>query len=494
MTTSIGISGMALSVPRFCVNLDEWCQWFGDDFSKVRAVVGKSYRLPSPVQNVYTLAANAVMRLIEQYNLDPGRIGFLALGTESSTDNAAGAVIVRGMVDRALQRIGLSPMSRHCEVPEYKHACLGGIYAIKNAVRYLAHDGRDKLAIVVSGDIAKYKMGSSGEPTQGSGAVAMLMEAKAKLLSLDLTSGGKSSRYRGLDFRKPFSRYVSEAVRSGCEHISDFPLFNGQYSVACYVEAILTAIKDMFTSRRINDCGDYMRNLKTLFMHRPYKRLPEVAWAFAYLATLGTGSDSDRAELAGYCRSADVDLDAVLKELASAPDLFEDLDDKGFAEPYTLSKAVVRAFRKTDCYRNVIGNAMVLGGRDMENLGNLYTAALPAWLATGLSQALAEGRELAGEEMLLVGYGSGDAAEVIPVKVAPGWRKAAGQMKLAEAMENPVDLTREQYESLHKSEACVQGLDFTPVPGEFAVTHTGSNERESLQDAGIDYYHYVTGS
>ena len=43
------------------------------------------------------MAASAVLRLIQDYDVDPESIGFLALGTETSTDNSAGAVIVRGM-------------------------------------------------------------------------------------------------------------------------------------------------------------------------------------------------------------------------------------------------------------------------------------------------------------------------------------------------------------------------------------------------------------
>jgi len=53
-----------------------------------------------PAQSVYTMAANAVMRLIDAYGVDPRRVGFLGLGTESSTDNSAGAVIVKGMPGR----------------------------------------------------------------------------------------------------------------------------------------------------------------------------------------------------------------------------------------------------------------------------------------------------------------------------------------------------------------------------------------------------------
>lgn len=487
-----GISGMALSVPRFRVDLDDWCRWFDNNQGKIRAVVGRSYRLPSPRQNVYTMAADAVLRLVEQYDLDPRRIGFLGLGTESSTDNSIGAVIVKGMLDRAFERLGRPAISRHCEVPEYKHACLGGIYAIKNAVRYLALDGLNKLAIVVSGDIAKYELGSTGEPTQGAGAVAMLLEPQAKLLSLDLSAGGNSSRYRGLDFRKPFSRYVSQAVHSGYNHIKDFPLFNGRYSTVCYIDAVVEAIKNMLAKRDILDGGNYFRKLKMLFMHRPYRRMPQEAWSFAYLSALGSGSPSDLDELAGYCASAEVDLGALLKEMSASPDLFQGIGSDGFAEPYPLASSVLRAFRKTDRYTQVIEQPMALGDECMQDLGNLYTAALPAWLATGLSQAATEQVELAGKETVLVGYGSGDAAEAIPARFAPEWREAAGKIQAEKAMRSPIDLTREQYESLHQT-GNVEGV-IAPAEGEFVVTHTGTNTSGPLQDLGIDYYNYIQGA
>src|SRR4029450_8818867 len=98
----------------------------------------------------------AVRRPTPAYDTDPRRVGYFALGTESSTDNSAGAVIVKGMVNDALRALRAPPLARHCEVPEFKHACLGGVYAMKAAARYVALDGVDKLAIVVCADIAEY--------------------------------------------------------------------------------------------------------------------------------------------------------------------------------------------------------------------------------------------------------------------------------------------------------------------------------------------------
>ena len=89
MTTGTpGISGFAAYVPPYRVRLQDWCEWTGNSWEKTQAVVGDSFRMAGPDQNVYTIAAEAVLRLILEHELDPRRVGYLALGTESSTDNA----------------------------------------------------------------------------------------------------------------------------------------------------------------------------------------------------------------------------------------------------------------------------------------------------------------------------------------------------------------------------------------------------------------------
>src|SRR5437773_10786252 len=111
-----GVSGLSLYVPSLRVPLENWCTWTKNPWPKVQAVVGRSFRCPAPDENVYTLAATAILRLIRKYDVDPTRVGYLAFGTETSTDNSAGAVILRGMVDRALEQLGLPRRSRSLDV------------------------------------------------------------------------------------------------------------------------------------------------------------------------------------------------------------------------------------------------------------------------------------------------------------------------------------------------------------------------------------------
>jgi hydroxymethylglutaryl-CoA synthase len=483
-----GISGMAVYVPPHRVDLAQWCGWTGNDPAKTRAVVGQAFRMPGPDQNVYTLAANAVLRLIERYDIDPRRVGYLALGTESSTDNAAGAVIVRGLVDVALATEGKPPLARDCEVPEFKHACLGGVYALKGGLRYLACDGQGRQAIAVSADIAEYARGGSGEPTQGAGAVAMLLESPARLLGLDLAAGGSASKYRGLDFRKPFLRFAGQTPGQH-GRLSDLPVFNGKYSTDCYTDATLRALDAMF-ERRDGSRAAYLRELAAVFMHRPYHRMPRSAWATAYLAALAHDADTGDAEAAreldGYCAAGGVsrqDLSAELRSGAGAcPD--DGLPDAAFP----LSAAVVKAFRKSDAYPRIIEDKLRLGTTAMMELGNLYTAALPAWLAAGLDDAAAQGAELDGRDLLVLGYGSGDAAEAIPARVAPGWREAAAAIRFSDTLANAMDLDRAEYATLHDT-GTLDGTPARAVSG-LVIDHVGSREEHAFQDYGIAYYKY----
>jgi hydroxymethylglutaryl-CoA synthase len=488
--SNIGISGLAAYVPPYRVMLEDWCEWTGSQWPKIQKVVGSSFRLRGPDHSVYTMAATAVLRLIDQYDVDPRRVRFLGLGTESSSDNSAGAIIIKGMVDDVLEERGKPPLSRSCEVPEYKHACLGGVYAMKGAVRYLATDGRGSQAIVVCADIAEYARGSSGEPTQGAGAVAMLIEEDPDLVVVDLAESGSASDYRIMDFRKPMLRFCGQD-RSETHQIQDFPVFNGKYSTTCYIDETLHALNDMYAKRACTPI-EHMRSLDTIFMHRPYRRMPETGWAIAYLFALGKGGPDDHAELATYCDDVGVEFDALLAELSSEPDIAGFAHREGVHnEPYPLTMSVLQAFRSTQTYQREVLDKLSLGADRIRDLGNLYTAAMPAWLAAGLEQALEADMDLTHQELLTLGYGSGDAAEVIPFYVAPRWREATARIRFTQALSDPIDLTEAQYVALHDGHL-VSDLEKAPHD-EFVIAGVGQHDERHFQDIGIEYYRFAQG-
>ncbi|TFC48894.1 hydroxymethylglutaryl-CoA synthase family protein [Cryobacterium sp. TMT1-21] len=484
-----GISGFSLFVPPYRVQLEDWCEWNDQPWNKVQNVVGRSFRMRGPGQSVYTLAANAVWRLIRDYDIDPTQVGFLALGTESSSDNSAGAVIVKGMVNDALSAHGLPQLARDCEVPEFKQACLAGVYGVKAALRYLATDGADRQAIVVSADIAEYARGGSGEPTQGAGAVAMLLESAPRLLEVNLAGSGSDSDYRVADFRKPFARFRGQPPRDDGQ-MQDLPVFNGRYSTSCYIDATHHAMAAVLR-KRPGRALDYFDVVERVFMHRPYHQMPATGWVMAYLFALAADEESGRDQLRAHCADAGIDAELLLAELCAPSPFHGNGAEIGeiTGDVFPLSRRLRQHLRSTELWGTLVRDKLGLGSEAMRDLGNLYTAALPAWLASGLQQALADGLELSGQEWLALGYGSGDAAEALPMRVVPGWQDAAARINFESALDDPIDLTEAQYIALHEGRL---GEFVAAEPSDvFVVDHLGTSNGPDFYDQGIEYYRYV---
>jgi hydroxymethylglutaryl-CoA synthase len=481
-----GLSGMALYLPPCRVDLHKWCEWTGSDWEKIRQVVGTGFRMLGPQQSVYTMAANACLRLIERYNVDPAKVRYLALGTESSTDNSAGAIIVKGMLNMALHAQGRPPLARNCEVPEFKHACLGGVYALRAALRFLQSDGSDGVAIVVCTDKALYGRGTTGEPTQGAGAVAMLLESRPRLATIDLRRAGTASEYRGIDFRKPL--VARPGGRAETTSI-DIPVYNGRYSTNCYIDEIHQALDHLYSRSSLTPVG-YLRSLEAIFMHRPYQRMPETGLGLAWLFALARGDAADRAELAGYCRGAGLAVEEVIAEMNAAPELDQlAVQARIHEEVFPLSNTVLKVFRQSEAYSQQVLGKMTLGSEWMREVGNLYTGALPAWLAAGFADARQRGMELAGRELLAIGYGSGDAADAIPMHVVEGWQDAAARIGIETALQPCVDISAEQYLVLREGR---QPDDLhIDHAGEFIIDHIGARSDRSFQDIGVEYYRYL---
>ena len=474
-----GISGIAVDVPPYRVDLRQWCEWTGAPWPKIAAVVGHSFRLAGPSQSVYTMAANAALKLIRNYEVDPASVSLLALGTESSNDNSAGSVIVKGMLNEALEQLGLEPLSRHCEVPEVKHACLGGVYALKNAVRHCLLE--DTRAIVICSDLALYARGSSGEPTQGAGAVALLVERDPALASLDIGHTGRASDYRIADFRKP----LLDGGRRPRANLH-YPVFNGRYSTFCYLDQVSNALNHFYGRRGVSP-AEWLESLPAVFFHRPYLRMPQTAFALIRLCAEGMSHGEKSELLVRLCRESGLALHQVLAEIRREP------GERGPGpgarmneEPFPLSSALAKVWRKTDEYRQSVLQPLGWGDDLMMEVGNIYSGALPAWMAAGFEEAVACNEQWAGKEVLVVGYGSGDAAEAMALRVADGWREAARRIRFAEALACPCDLSQDQYEAVHAS-LPVENL---PPPPGFRIESVGEQTAAEFQDEGVEYYSY----
>ena len=99
----VGISAITAYVPSYRVGLEDWCNWTDNSWDKISSIIGSGFRMLGPDESIYTMAANAVLDLIIENKIKPSQIGFLALGTESSTDNSAGTIIIKGWLMMSLK-------------------------------------------------------------------------------------------------------------------------------------------------------------------------------------------------------------------------------------------------------------------------------------------------------------------------------------------------------------------------------------------------------
>ena len=110
-----------------------------------------------------------------------------------------------------------------------QHACYGGTAGIMAAVEWIASGAAaGRSAVVVCSDIARYGLNTAGEPTQGAGAVALVVSESPRLVSFEVGKVGTYAR-DVFDFWRPL--YSKDAV------------VDGHYSVQCYLDALSGAYR-----------------------------------------------------------------------------------------------------------------------------------------------------------------------------------------------------------------------------------------------------------
>ena len=488
MKQKVGISAITAYVPSYRVGLEDWCNWTNNSWNKISSIIGSGFRMLGPDESIYTMAANSVFDLIIENNINPSEIGFLALGTESSTDNSAGTIIIKGMVNEELLNRGMNPISNQCEVPEFKQACLSGIYALKNAVRYVHSDAPKKKAIVVCSDIALYQMGSSGEPTQGAGAVATLIESNPKIAEVKTAFSGSSSEYRQVDFRKPI-QYRAQNLNGHSASDLDLPVFNGKYSASCYIDGTISALSNM-SENRGQSLPKLLKEASAVFMHRPFHKMPLNAFSISYLYALANGDENENQELEDLIKEADIEPEEIKMELKEKPDLMLFLQTDINKDLFPKTSKALKSLNKIKTFKDKVLSKLKFGKELTKELGNIYSGSIFAWLAAGLEYSMENGRTLNGKDALLIGYGSGDAAEVIPISFTQNCCDNEKSIKYSAAFSNPVNLDHNQYIKLRTNKV-LEGIDSKKSKG-FVVTKVGTEESTDFQDAGIEYYKYLS--
>jgi hydroxymethylglutaryl-CoA synthase len=197
-----------------------------------------------PDEDIVTMAANAALPLLDEQTKSD--IHLVLFATESGVDQSKAA----GLWVHHL--LGL-PSS--CRVVELKQACYSATCALHLGMSYLHHHPKEKVLLLAS-DNARYGLNTPGEPTQGCGAVAMILSAHPRLVAIEEHQGVVADHV--MDFWRP--NYLSEAV------------VDGKYSTKVYLSVLLKCWED-YTQKSGHGFPDHSR----FCYHIPFTRMAEKA-------------------------------------------------------------------------------------------------------------------------------------------------------------------------------------------------------------------------
>ena len=196
--TPVGIERISFYTPRYVLPLEDLAAARGADYNKYSIGIGQEIMAVAPPdEDIVTMAASAALPLRELLST----VDLVLFATESSVDQSkAAGLFVHGLLG----------LPNRCRVVELKQACYSATLALRMALQTVSAKPESRVLILAS-DIARYELGSPAEPTQGAGAVAMLISANPAICAIDPESGIYAEDV--MDFWRP--NYREEAVVEG---------------------------------------------------------------------------------------------------------------------------------------------------------------------------------------------------------------------------------------------------------------------------------------
>jgi hydroxymethylglutaryl-CoA synthase len=376
--------------------------------------------LPDVHQDTVVFGANALTKLIINSNVNIEDIARIYVGTESAIDSSK--PIASFLVSLMEQKFGENTLSE-CDVVDFTFACIGGVDAMQNCIDFVRLNPTKK-AIVVTTDIAKYDLNSTGEYTQGAGAVALLISSNPKIIAFD--TNWATSTKGVFDFFKPYRTLSKEAITGNSNNENwfdnleaeieihkDQPVFEGQYSNQCYMDRTRNAY---FSFKKISDSSTPVyESWKSIIMHLPYsfqgRRMLSEIYALDHENQIISGNE-DASEYQNK-----------LKEIS-----------------------------KSEEYRNFVTEKLQPAEIASSLIGNLYTGSIFMGFLSTLAHFYDTKTDVSNEKFGFLAYGSGSKSKVFEGTIQPNWAAAVANINLFETLENSCEIGFESYEKLHKKE------------------------------------------
>lgn len=241
----IGIDKIGFYTPHQYVDMNKLAVKRNVEPEKFTIGIGQErMAIQPPTQDSVTLAANAAWGILD--DTDKKAIDLVIFGTESGIDNSKSAAVY------VHHLLGLKPQARSIEI---KQACYGATAGIQMAKGHIALHPDSKV-LVIGSDIARYGLNTSGEATQGSGAVALVMGADPNILTLEEYNAYLTDDI--MDFWRP--------------NYSDTAFVDGKFSNEQYI-AFFNNVWEQYKTQSDLDLRDY----EAICFHLPYTKMGKKA-------------------------------------------------------------------------------------------------------------------------------------------------------------------------------------------------------------------------
>jgi hydroxymethylglutaryl-CoA synthase len=376
--------------------------------------------LPDVHQDTVVFGANALTKLIQDNNIKLEEIARIYVATESAIDSSK--PISSFLISLMEQKFGENSLSE-CDVVDFTFACIGGVDAMQNCLDFVQLNPTKK-AIVVTTDFAKYDLNSTGEYTQGAGAVAILISASPRIIAFENQWGVSTKGV--FDFFKPYRTISKKTITGNTNNESwfdnleseieihkDQPVFDGQYSNQCYMDRTRAAY---FSFKKIKNTQDTIYHTwKSIVMHLPYAFQGRRMLSEIYALDASTPILSGEETAAEYQNK--------LKEISKSQDYKTFVTEK--LQPAELASSII---------------------------GNLYTGSIFMGLLSTLAHFHNTKQEIANEKFGFLAYGSGSKSKVFEGSIQSEWKSALANVSLFETLEKSFEIDFETYEKLHKKE------------------------------------------
>ncbi|NPA72728.1 MAG: hydroxymethylglutaryl-CoA synthase [Gammaproteobacteria bacterium] len=258
---NVGIDLIHFATADYYLGLDTFAAEKNIDVDKFYIGIGQEkMSIAPPDEDVVTLSAKAAAPILAQ--IDSDEITAVLFATESGVDQSKSAgVFMHGLLN----------LANRCRVIEFKHACYSGAAALQMATTMVRANPKEKI-LVIAADIAKYDVDTSGEATQGSGAVAMLITENPRIINIEPGSGYFTEDV--MDFWRPNHRTTA--------------LVDGKYSTKVYLNS-LKQTWDHFTEVTEKSFAD----IDYFCYHIPFTKMAEKAHKTLIRRAKATVNDVD---------------------------------------------------------------------------------------------------------------------------------------------------------------------------------------------------------